>query len=426
MRHSAVHRDGVEMVQSAAGDPWPTPTPRVRDLFRQGAQLALDARPEWIEELQQAVLGSDLLKAAAEDPVLAEATRRSNLANLLHWAASNVHHPGRRVRPEIGPEVLETAREFVRRGIDSNGVDAYRTGSSVAWRRWMQICFGLTRDVDELRDLLEVSSLSITTFIDDTIAALGERIDAERTELTSGTLADRRAAVALLLEGAPIGRARAEAQLGHRLTGPHTAAVVWGDLETSPDALEAVAEALTRASGAPRRLTVVATAASSWIWLPIATAPTVDAVGRVLAEHRDVRVAIGRPGRDLEGFRRSHLDAVTTQQLLARLRSPRQLARYEDVHLVALVTGDPQAADEFVQETLGDLLHADVETRQTVLAWVREECSTTRAAARLFTHRNTVVRRLSRADSLLPRPLADDVLGVAVALEVLQWRGPAA
>jgi hypothetical protein len=34
-----------------------------------------------------------------------------------------------------------------------------------------------------------------------------------------------------------------------------------------------------------------------------------------------------------------------------------------------------------------------------------------------------VLRRLARADELLPRPLAENVLGVAAALEVLRWRG---
>ena len=34
-----------------------------------------------------------------------------------------------------------------------------------------------------------------------------------------------------------------------------------------------------------------------------------------------------------------------------------------------------------------------------------------------------LVRRLARADELLPRPLADNVVDVAVALDVLRWRG---
>ncbi|WP_316767759.1 helix-turn-helix domain-containing protein [Streptomyces sasae] len=54
--------------------------------------------------------------------------------------------------------------------------------------------------------------------------------------------------------------------------------------------------------------------------------------------------------------------------------------------------------------------------------YLSEQCSSTRTAERLFTHRNTVLRRLARADDLLPRPLADNVTAVAAALEVARWR----
>ena len=57
-----------------------------------------------------------------------------------------------------------------------------------------------------------------------------------------------------------------------------------------------------------------------------------------------------------------------------------------------------------------------------MLTYVRELGSTTRTAERLYTHRNTVIRRLARADELLPRPLAENVLGVAAALETLKWQ----
>ncbi|MGW0758739.1 helix-turn-helix domain-containing protein [Streptomyces sp. NPDC002814] len=49
-------------------------------------------------------------------------------------------------------------------------------------------------------------------------------------------------------------------------------------------------------------------------------------------------------------------------------------------------------------------MHADAETRQTLDTYLREQCSTTRTAERLFTHRNTVLRRLPPADDLLPPP----------------------
>ena len=41
----------------------------------------------------------------------------------------------------------------------------------------------------------------------------------------------------------------------------------------------------------------------------------------------------------------------------------------------------------------------------------------------IITHLNTLLHRLARADELLPRPLAESTVPVAVALEVLRWRG---
>jgi DNA-binding PucR family transcriptional regulator len=419
-----VHPGSPRAVQDAAVTAeWPRITPGVRELFRRGAEIALDPRAEWIEELHRASLSGPRMRPVAEDPVLAAGTRRANLANLLHWAAANVQRPGRRVPANLGSEVLEAARDAVRRGLDQSGLDAYRTGQAVAWRRWMEICFELTGDPAELRELLDVSALSITTFIDDTITAVAERIESERVELTRGAHAERRAAVTLLLEGAPISRARAEAQLGYRLSGPHTAAIVWSTSTSASDQLEDAAERLLRASGASHRLTIVASAAALWLWLPAGTAPPAGRLGAELAAHPDVRVAVGRPGTDVDGFRRSHLDAAVTQRMLTRLTSPQQVARYEDVQLVALLTADPTQTDEFLADTLGALLHAEAETQEAVATYVREQCSTTRTAERLYTHRNTILRRLARADQLLPRPLAENVVGVAAALEVLRWRG---
>ncbi|MFG2825848.1 helix-turn-helix domain-containing protein [Kitasatospora sp. NPDC048365] len=54
---------------------------------------------------------------------------------------------------------------------------------------------------------------------------------------------------------------------------------------------------------------------------------------------------------------------------------------------------------------------------------IAEQCNATRAAARLFTHHNTLLRRLARAEQLLPRPLARHTIEVGTALQVFQWRG---
>ncbi|ANZ40283.1 transcriptional regulator [Lentzea guizhouensis] len=397
---------------------WPLPTPAVRDLLRRGAEVALNPRPNWLHDLHAAVFAGDRMRVLAEDPVLSEALRHNTVSNLVHWAAANVQDPGHRVAPNVGPQTLELARDLARRGLDERVLDSYRTGQSAAWRRWMEICFDLTSDPAQLRELLDFSSLSISTFLDDTIAGLTARIEAERQELDQGSHADRRAVVGLLLEGAPIHRRHAEERLGYGLTGAHTAAIVWS---TTGAALEGAAETLTKITGAARRLTVIPGASVLWVWLPVAGVPR--DLETALHEHPGVRVAVGRAGRDLEGFRRSHLDAVATQRMLTRLTSPRQVARYQDVHLVVLLSADPAQADEFVADTLGDLRAADQDVLDTLHTYVAEQCNTSRTAERLYTHRNTVIRRLARADELLPRPLAENVAGVAAALELLRWRG---
>ncbi|MGA6207262.1 PucR family transcriptional regulator [Nocardia testacea] len=400
---------------------WPDPSPRVQELFRRAAEVASQPRQEWLDEVHEAALDGPVMRQVREDPVLARRFRDGNVANVAHWAAANREHPGRRVPVAVTPEVLETSRDLVRRGLDASALEAYRTGQSVAWRRWMEVCFTVTSDAGELRELLDISSLSISTFLDDTIASIAEQVAVERHELTQGTHAERLATSTLILEGAPISRGRAEAQLGYALTGPHTAAIIWDSGSERADHLENAAEALLRASAAPRRLTVLAGAGTLWVWLPVTTRPRVRDVLEHLAADSGTRIALGRPGIDLAGFRRSHLDASAAQRMLVRLDSPRRVVRYEDAQLTDVITADPAAADDFVTDVLGGLATADLDTRAAVLTYIEQECNTSRTAQCLFTHRNTVVRRLARADDLLPRPLSENLVAVAAALTVLSW-----
>ena len=111
-----------------------------------------------------------------------------------------------------------------------------------------------------------------------------------------------------------------------------------------------------------------------------------------------------------------------TQRLMARYPGGHQVANYDDLRLVSLLTTDDVATDEFLADTLGELGSADRDTVDTVRTWIAEQCNTSRTAARLYTHRNTVIRRIARADTLLPRPLAENLVDVAAALEILRWR----
>ncbi|KQH79294.1 transcriptional regulator [Mycobacterium gordonae] len=399
---------------------WKRPSEPVRELIRQCAQITVNPRAEWLEELDAEVLAAS--PAIAADPELAAAVSRSNRANLYFWGAANVRDPGAPVPPNTGPEPMNIAREVARRGLTAFTLDAYRVGEAVAWRRLMEIAFELTSDPAELHELLDVCSRSISAFIDGTLAGIATRIDQELDDLTRGTHAERRETVALILDGAPITRKRAEARLGYALTGPHTAAVIWSDDPAGDMArLDAAAEALGQAAKV-RPLTILASTATRWVWVPGKSINTV-ALGNSIAAMPDIRVAIGPCAEGIDGFRRSHFDAITTQQMMARLQSPQRVAFFADVELVALITGDTDRATEFVHHALGELEAAGSELQEYVRVFVDEQCNASRAAARLFTHRNTLLRRLARADELLPRPLAESSVNVAVALDVLRWRG---
>lgn len=400
---------------------WQGPSPRVGELIRQGAKAVLDGSQEWLDEYDRVTMAAN--PAIADDPVLAEATRRSIRSSLIHWAAANVSNPGAPVAPNLGPEPLSIARDMVRRGLDPF---TFRIAQTVGWRLWMGVAFGLTSDPDELRELFEVTYRSISEFIEATSAGIAAQMQRERDELARGTHAERREVTALILDGAPISRQRAEARLGYALNRTHTAAVIWSD---EPDGdlnrLDRVVDAFGRAAGFARPLTVIAGAATRWVWVANAANTTLD-VEQVEQAVRDVpgaRIAIGAAATGIEGFRRSHLEALTTQRMVAGLNSRQRVALFADIQLIALIAQNPEAANDFIKNTLGDFESAGAELHKTVLTFVNEQCSIGRTTKVLYTHRNTLLRRLDRAQQLLPRPLDHSSVHVAVALEALQWRG---
>ncbi|KAA0102824.1 CdaR family transcriptional regulator [Mycolicibacterium sp. P1-5] len=406
---------------------WNRPSARVCELIRQGAELVVNVPQQWHDELDSATLASEYMPTVGDDPVLADEVRRSNRTNQLHWAAANISHPGEPVAANVGADSLSIARDLIRRGLDESALlDAYRIGQNVAWQQWMRIAFELTSDPGEQRELLEVSARSITSFINATIAGIRQQLRTERDELTRGTHAERREIVGLILHGAAITPQHAEDRLGYRLDQSHTAVVLWTD-ESDADLtdLDRAAEALTHTTDGLRPLSVLAGAATRWLWLPGGGGPALARASTAVSHLPGVRIAVGATAAGLEGFRSSHLDAITTQRMMARLGSVQRVASFVDVELIALITSDPESAERFVKHTLGDFQSADAELQRTVLTYVQEQCNASRAAAKLFTHRNTLLNRLARANELLPRPLEVASVYVAVALETLRWRGVA-
>ncbi|MCV6987161.1 PucR family transcriptional regulator [Mycobacterium shinjukuense] len=401
---------------------WQPPSPRVQELIRKGAWMALNPPREWLEEFDRATLAA--CPPIAQDPALAAVVTRSSRGNLVHFASSILRNPGAPVPPNLSPETLRMARDLVRRGLDASALEVYRIGHNVAWRRWTEIAFQLTSDPKELRELLDVPFRSANEFVDATLAGIAAQMQSEYADLTQDIRAERRKIVELILDAAPISHQRAQAQLDYAFDRSHTAAILWCDeANDDPDHLDRVAESFGQAVGCPQPLVVVPSAATRWVWVKDVDAVDLEKVGDMLADSPHTRIAIGTTLPGIDGFRRSHFDALTTQRMVARLRSPQRVALFADVQLVALLTENPDGADDFIQTTLGDFESASSTLHTTVLTYISAECNASRAAKLLFTHRNTLLHRLETAQRLLPRPLSDTTVEVAVAIRALQWRG---
>jgi DNA-binding PucR family transcriptional regulator len=395
------------------------------ELIRAAATRILADPQQLFDEIEAALL-TGRSGPHADDPALVAALRATNRANLAQWATANMRSPGSPVPPNLGPDVLEISREVVRRGLDDTSFNDYRIGQDVAWRHWMRTAFELSEDHDQLREMLDVSARSISSYVEATLAGMHEEIERERERLRTRTHAERLEVVNLILEGAPIASQRASNRLRYELARRHhTAAIVWSDGSPPADrrVLEALAEELSRSAGASRPLTVPSSAASLWIWFATAEAIETEQATAGLTLPAGVRIALGMPGSGIDGFRRSHLEAIATQRLMRRAPTGEAVATFADVQLVVLATRDEDHASEFVTRTLGPLASADPELRNTLRLYAREQFSAARAGRLLYTHRNTILNRVARASAMLPVPLAEHGLEVGLALEILHWLG---
>ncbi len=400
----------------------PHPSAQARELLRTIAQSLVQNQDAWLDDLTAESLKAAGMEAAAADPVLRASSERAFRASFLHWATQNLRHPGASVGPGLGDEVVYIARDLIRRGLEETATTAYRVGQSHALRYFVSKAFEFTDDPILLRELLDTVTWSISEFVESTVTRVTEMMSSERAEILRGSQPELRETVALLLDGAPITQQRAESRLAYRLSQAHTAVVVWSAEPVDVRSIDDVVETLAR-PWKSRPLIIRPGASTKWVWLPGPEDINREQLRSAVDPTGSVRVAAGGRAEGVDGFRRSHADATAAQRMVARLESAQRVVFFDEVQLVALMTSDAEGADRFVRQILGDLAYAPRDVRDTVLGYVEEHGSVNRVAARQYTHRNTVVRRVARAGTLLPRPLSENPVQVAAALQVLRWTG---
>jgi len=222
--------------------------------------------------------------------------------------------------------------------------------------------------------------------------------------------------VARLL-GEALGPEEVTQALDYQVDRPLLAAILWEEAapvagEVGMSRLETLADAMALALGATRALLVPAGASRLWAWFATErSAAPIDALAHAASSHlQDGQgVALGLPGEGLEGFRSSHRQALRARRLAELAQTPAGVIRFDEVDTLCMLGEDPELMGDFMRRKLGGLAAEDPKTerlRENVLVWLRESSNSTRAAARLHTHKNTVLARMQRAEEVLGHPLA--------------------
>jgi DNA-binding PucR family transcriptional regulator len=407
-----------------ASTQWESPAPRVEAHVRAVAERMAAAGDELLDDIMEAIF--EAAPQLAADPVLAARTRGSTEANVRRWVGATIDDPGRPVSLDAPPEALDLGRDVTRRGMGREGLlTSYRTGQNVAWARVMRCAREEGLDGEDLVAVLDIVSRSLFGYVDGVLAAVADQIEEERSDLVSRALNRRLETTSLILDGAPIPQDRASARLGYELGRDHTAVIFWGEVgDLEQGELEEAAAGLARRLAADRPFSVPAGTSALWAWIP-GTAPTQAELAAALGASPSLRAAAGTTRAGIAGFRDSHAEARAVQRLLMRNADGAHSAAYADVQVVSLASQDEQRASAFVASTLGELADAGEQLRETVRVYLQEDCHTSRAAEQLHTHRNTVLKRIARADELLPSGLSGRGLEVRLALELMRWGPPA-
>jgi hypothetical protein len=315
-------------------------------------------------------------------------------------------------RVEAPAAAMEYARRLAQRGTSViDLIRAYYLGQTAILNHALHEATRQPVDPDLLGAMMRRALTVTFAFIDRVTQQVVEAYQAERDRWLLNRSAMRAARVRALLEGSGAELDATETALGYRLRGTHLAMIVWhvtdpvqgnalGTLETV--AMD-IGESLPHA-GQP--LLVPCDELCAWVWFPLTTAalPDEDHVQRVLAKvDSSVRLVLGDPGEGIDGFRRSHRQAVRVQAL-------------------------SRAAGAWVTDTLEQLATDDEQherLRETLRVFLATGGSYTAAAAKLTMHKNSVQYRVRKAEEMLGRPVAESRLDVELALKLCHRLGAA-
>lgn len=334
---------------------------------------------------------------------------------------------------------VEHARRLAQRGTPAiDLIRAYHLGQAAVLDFAMAEGFrmgGARADSPALTSAMARKTLAVTyAYVDRITQQVVTAYHEERDRWLLNRSAVRAARVRGVLDDGGVDVAASEAALGYRLRGTHVGMVVWHD-GGSPGgnqltALETLTDAIA-AAGA-RVLFVPQDEVNAWVWLAVEEPVTSwrAHVEAVLADREPgLRVALGEPASGVDGFRRTHRQALRVQALSQAVGEHGDtVMTFGDVGSIALMATDLDATRAWVTDTLGPMAVDDEQQRrlrETLRVFLATGSSYTAAASQLTMHKNSVQYRVRKAEELLGKQVAENRLDLELALNLCHWLGPA-
>jgi len=389
--------------------------------------VAVGIDEAWIDAVAEKISAaiSEELPELRGDEELEAATllsSRSILGLFLATVESDLPAQG----PQPPPQAVAYAREFVRRGLPVETlIRTYQVGQACFYRCFAEAAKDSLDDPDALATAMEQGARWTFEFVDGLLPGLLRRYGEERDRWVRSAAAVRRETIRALLAGEVTDHQGASARLSYRLDGHHRAFVLWTEDDGAADSggaiVESAAAELTDRLGAANRLLVPGgpSLVYGWIGLDAETILSEDLLPPGTAE--GTRVAFGTGATGVDGFVRTHREAMDARRVARHSGSTGPVVVYPEISLAALASVDADRARTFVVDELGALAGPDAATRQlreTALAYLQNLASPLRTAQALDVHVNTIYNRIRRAEELLGRPIDERLAETLVALRL--------
>ena len=386
-----------------------------------GAELSADVYDLIVREIPQ-------LRADRQGLTLLDTGVSENVATVLHILQHGIDIE----RIRIPPAAAEHLRRLAQRGVPLTAVlRSYRIGAT----RFQHWCFQELARRTADATVVSAAGLLITEVIASYIDRVSEELvstyEYEREHWLRNLSAARDGRVKALLRGERVDIDSSEVILGYRLRQHHVGVVCWmHDADAGAGAVarleRATVDAAERGGCEGRPMFVPQDGSCAWAWLPLGGRRSLAAEASA-ASGDDIRFAFGAAGAGLDGFRRTHQQALGAHVVaMAAGPSGPAVTSFGDVAPLALMANSIELTRAWVAETLGALADDDEQNarlRETLRVFLSEKGSFKATAEKLTLHKNTVQYRVRKAEDVLGVRVDDNRLQIELALLACRWLG---